>query len=220
MRPRYAVAAGIAAVAAGVALFLLSSERRVIGTNTIAPLVSAVYLYPNATVCERISHVPSGAGYVRLRIELARTAVEGSEPSASIRGIRVILSDSRGRISFGSALGFREGVIEVPLAREIRRATDARLCIRSLDSRQLVVFGEEKKPFAGAPPAKREDRFGVIFLQPDGSSRLARAETIVKRFEFGHAGAIGGWALYLAALLALIASGIALWLVARTVPRE
>ncbi len=221
MRRRHAVAAGIAVVLVPVALFLLSSERRVIGTNTIAPLYAAVNVFPDEQACEQLKRVPAGAERVRLRAELTETVVEGSDPDSSIEGIRVALGDSSGRISSGEALGFREGEVEIPLDQPTPsrgRSGRSRICARNLDQRLLTLFGEEKKPFKGAPPAKRDHRFAVSFLQGEPTRQLARAETVERRYEFGHAGFIGGWGLWLAGLLALAAGGLALWLAARQVP--
>ena len=220
MRVRYAVAAGVAVVIAAVSVFLLHSERRVIGTNTIAPLYGAVPLLPEKPACERVKRVPSGAGRLRLKVQLTETLVEGTDPSASINGLRVTLLDAPNRATSGIARDFTEGSVEVPLARETEGASNARLCVHSLDPRLLTLFGEQKRPFPGAPVDKRDERFAVAFLQPEASSRLDRADAVVKRYEFGHAGLVGGWALWLGGLLALCASGLALWLVARGLPRE
>jgi hypothetical protein len=220
MKIGYAVAAGVAAVIAAVAIFLLHSERRVIGTNTVAPLYGAVTLFPEKAACETIKRVPAGAGYLRLKVQLTETVVEEADPSASIRGIRVALSDPRGRSTSGVARGFEEGPVEVPLASETRGARSARLCVRSLDRRLLTLFGEQKRPFPGAPAEKRDERFAIAFLQPEPSSRLTRADATGKRYEFGHAGLVGGWALWAAGVLALAAAALALWLVARRLPRR
>ncbi|MGH2957770.1 MAG: hypothetical protein ACRDL6_12340 [Solirubrobacterales bacterium] len=215
MRIGYAVAAGIAAVIAAVAIFLASAERRVIGTNTIGPLYAAVSLFPERPVCERVKRVPAGAGYLRLRVELTESIVKGAGSSSTIRGIRVDLADSRGRLASGVAHDFEEGLIEVPLSREGRAARNARLCVHSLDRRLLSLFGEDKRPFPGAPPDKWEQRFAVTFLQSDPSSRLARVDTVAERYELTQGGLVGGWTLWLAGLLAVAASTLALWLVAR-----
>jgi hypothetical protein len=225
MRTRYAVAAGVAVVVAAVAIFLASSERRVIGTNVVAPLYGAVALTDEQAVCERAPHVPAGAEYVRLRVELTETVIEGSEPSASIRGLRVALSDPRGPIAKGTVRDFREGPVEIPLSRETRRAREGRFCVRGLDRRLLSLFGERKRRFKGARPPRLQggprrylDRFAIAFLQAEPSSRLARADAVADRYRFGHAGGVGGWALWVAGLLALAASALALWLVVKGLP--
>lgn len=220
MRTRYAVAAGLVAVIAAVAISLASSERRVIGTNTVAPLYAAVTLLPEKPACERIKRVPAGAGYLRLNMQLPETVVKEADRSSSIDGVRATLADSRGTLASGVARGFEGGPVEVPLLRETRGARHARLCVRSLDRRTLALFGEQKRPFPGAPLEKRDERFAVTFLQPEPSSRLARADAAPKRYELGHWGLIGGWGLWLAGVLAVCASALALWLVARGLPRR
>jgi hypothetical protein len=218
MTPRFAAAVGVAAVVAAICLFSFGSDRRVVGTNTIAPMIS-VELLPEKPVCERTEDVPAGAGVVRVRAERKTTANRGSEPS-SIAGLRVELKDSRGRISAGTVFGPREGLIEVPMRPATRAAPEARVCVLNLDTDSLLLFGEQKRPFEGATQAQREVRVGLTFLEDEPSTWFSRAGTIVSRFGYGHAGWVGGWAIWFAGILAIAASMLALWQTVRAASGE
>jgi hypothetical protein len=205
MRVRWAAAAGIAAVLAAIAIFLSGSDRRVAGTNTIAPFIS-IETVKRLQACQRVPHLPGGARFVRFE---ARTA------SGEIEAMRVVIGDRRGRlISEGGVRDVPDGEeVDVPLRPETKGASRALVCIYNRGREPIRLFGENKRPFKGADVSLWRQMIAMTFLEPEPSSWFARRDLIVDRYRLGHAGAIGEWELWLALLLALAASGLALRLV-------
>lgn len=216
---RGAAAAGIAAVAAAIGAFLLIPHQMIAGTNKISRFGPAIPLHLQRPHCEPVSSVPSGAGFVRLGVVRANPAealtARGDFSSlGSVPGVGVSVADGEGPISSGFALDFDSGTVDVPLERPTRTAEHARVCVANLGERVLTLYGEGKRQRDGT--IRRT--LAVTFLDSDSSTWVSRP--VLTRFRFGHAGAIGTWALWLAGLLTCAASALALWLmVNRAHPR-
>jgi hypothetical protein len=212
MRARLvAAAAGIAVIAAAALAFSLGSHPVVAGTNTAEPLYETVAVPASERRCQRIARVPGGAD----RIQIWVTRFAGAPPM-----LLATLRDPSGRIAAGEAR-FGLGESRIELESRTRAGHRATFCL-SNPGRDWVALAGETKRLPPAPGRSRKERRGVasvIFLEPGSETWASRTGEIVDRFGYGLVGAIGTWALWVAALLAAVAAGLALWLVTRPDPR-
>jgi hypothetical protein len=196
-----AAAVGALLIAAAVLVAAVHSERRVAGTNLLAPLNPTVEVRPGGRACELIRHVPAGAGAVRLRAD------GGGEVALRVgvsKGGRVL---NRGRAEAD------DGPIVIPLEPETEAVAGARLCVANAGSQAALLYGERKRGSEG--PGDYRYRFAVTFLEAESSSLLTRADVVAQRFGNGQAGALDSWALWLALLLGLAAGALAIATVLR-----
>ena len=211
---RYAVAGGIAVVAAAVGAFLFIPQHKILATNTSTRMAALIPVGTRKPHCERIHSVPSGAGYVRLGVVAAPTgpaiaARRNFSSFGTVAGVRVLIADDRGRIGSGSRSRFPSGRVDVPLQRPTRTARNPHICVFNLGHRIISLAGEWKAPRSGTAGPK----LAVTFLAADRSVWLSDAGTIVRRFGYAHAGAVGTWALWFALALMVGATGLAFRLI-------
>lgn len=135
--------------------------------------------------------------------------------SGQIEGLRVVIGNRRGHlISEGSVRDVPSGRgVEVPLRPETTGASQALLCVSNRGREPLILFGENKRPYKGAPVSTWNQQLAMTFLEPEPSTWWARRGLIADRYRLGHAGALGTWAFWAAILLALAAAVLALRLV-------
>jgi len=206
MRVRWAAAAGIAAVLAAVVIFLSGSDHRIRGTNTVAPLIS-IRTLKVSPACYGVAHLPGGASYLRIRAE-AR--------SGEIDRLRAVIGNRRGNlISEGVVRDVPSGRrVDVPLQPETRGAGDALVCVYNRGREPLILFGENKRPFKGAPVERWNQELAMTFLEPEPSNWWARRGLIADRYRLGHTGVVASTGFWVAIVLALAAATLALRLVA------
>ena len=207
---RWALAAGIALIVAALGAFLLIPDERVVGTNTVAPLNPVRSLHTGKRACQELPRVPENAGVARLRAE-----TDSGRPSFRLR-----ILDRRGAIAAGEASERPNGRIDVELSPATRSSGEARICVTNTSDERLRLFGEQKRPYKGAPIRLWAERYAVAFLAERSSSWASRAGVIADRFRLGHAGAVGTWGLWLALLLAAGAAVLAIWQLARDLARR
>jgi hypothetical protein len=194
-RARLALAAGAGAIliALAVALVASDSERRVAGTNLIAPLNPTVEVRPGGSACQPVKNLPGGAGYARVRADAGGGEIEP----------RISVTESGRPLSFGESAG-PEGAIEVPLEPVTRPAALARVCVANRGGEPMLLYGERKRTRGGGFAYL----YGVSFLEDEPSSLLTRADVAAQRFGNGQAGWLGAWAMWLALALAVAAAGV------------
>src|SRR3954451_11258022 len=208
MRARL-VAGGVGVVLVAVAVFVFGQTRhpQVAGTNAVAPYTAAWSIPAISTRCRDLRRVPAGAN--RIRMALASAPPEGPIQAAIIR---------RGKPVAQGAIRPRVGKVNFKLGRQTPAIERGRLCISNLGKQRLVFLGEHKKTRKRSVKGGKRPLPSVIFLKPGTSSWFGRAGTIINRFGYLQAGALGEWAIWLAAAMALAMFALALWAVIS--PRE
>jgi hypothetical protein len=205
MRARLAAAvAGTILIAAAVFAFSLSSHPVIAGTNTVEPVTPSVSVEGGQPQCQRIARVPAGAD----RLKLLVTFVTGGAHSLHIE-----ITDPRGIVSTGDLTPATPGAKLIKLKPPTRAAHRATLCLSHPGSGRVMIGGDLKRS-PGEPKGKEAEKQGVasaIFLRPGSSSWVAETDTIADRYANTQAGLLGGWAVWLAALLAIGAAVMGIW---------
>jgi hypothetical protein len=211
---RYAAAVGVAVIAAAVGAFLFIPQHPIAGTNNLARLNPVIALDPRTPWCQRLPSVPSGAGYVRIGVARGSPATAAKVNDARstlgrVGGVGVSVTAAGAPLDFGSAFDFDSGRVDVALARPTEPASKGRICVSNLGGGTVSLYGEQKK----RPDGTSEGRLAVTFLDAQSSTFFSRLRLIARRHGYAHAGAVGSWALALAALLMALTAALALWLV-------
>jgi hypothetical protein len=197
MRARLAAAvAGTILIAAAIFAFSLSSHPVIAGTNTVEPITPTVTVEGGQPQCQRIARVPAGAD----RLKLLVTFVTGGA-----RRLHVEITDPRGIVSTGDLGPAVAGAKVIELRPPTRAAHQATLCLSNPGPGRLMIGGELKRS-VGEPKGTEAKKHGVasaIFLRPGSSSWVAETGTIADRYANTQTGPLGGWAVWLAAPLAI-----------------
>jgi hypothetical protein len=207
MRARL-VAGGLGVLIMAVAslVFLETRHPEVAGTNSVAPYSPAWAIPGNSTRCQLLRRLPPGAN--RLRMVLSRSS-NGTLIRAEI--------DRRGTPVAGGVTSARPGYVNFKLAQRTIGRHRVRLCIFNGGKQRLVFLGENKRSRKPPSTGRRRPVPSVVFLKPGTSSWLGRAGTIIKRYGYAQAGALGEWTLWLAAALVMAMVGLAMFAAIRPV---
>jgi len=198
MRTRLLLVAGLAAVAVVVAITLAPSEPRRSGTNNVPLAGPVASLPPGAAACQR-EDVPEQTRVVRLHVDAAdgrpRPVVRVGDDGASGRRVRRVA----------------DGTVDVTLARDAPEGS-AEVCVRNAGARTLDVLGYPTGERRGRPTGP----IAFDYYRAGSESWWQVAPAVAQRMSFGKSGLLGGWALWLAVALVLIAWALAaraLWLI-------
>jgi hypothetical protein len=129
------------------------------------------------------------------------------------RRLHVEITDPRGIVSTGDLNPARAGEMLIRLSPPMRATHRATLCLSNPGPGRLMIGGDLKRS-AGEPKGKEAKKDGVasaIFLRPGSSSWVAETGTIADRYANSQTGPLGGWAVWIAALLAIGAAMIGVW---------
>jgi hypothetical protein len=225
MTPRRgAVAAGVVLIAVAVATFSLARHPVIAGNNGIQPLFDTLFLDHGIKYCQQVPSLPADVSKVEL-------AVTRSSGPASV--LRFVLVGPDGRIARGRLPQLTPGGHIVRLDRPTppHPVRHAGACFESTGDGQIVIAGETKRcsprdthrgvtaPCIHPEEKPRGEKYrwlaGLRFLRDGSTSWLSEADVILARFRLSQAGWFGTWAAWLAAALAVAATALALWWLAR-----
>jgi hypothetical protein len=198
-----------AAIAGGVlilgvvAAYALGMHPMIVGSNRVAPLYTGPEVPKNTAHCQPLVRVPAKA----IRVRVVATGVHNPPGK-----LRVKIGDASGPFDKGVKKQVYPGTLAIGLNRPTRRAHRAQICFVNRGRGRIVLAGEKKlvthNPNANLPPRRVAS---VVFIRPHKSTWLARRDLIADRFATSQAGGFGGWSLWLALVLAAVATGIAIW---------
>jgi hypothetical protein len=201
-----------APLAVGAALLLTREEPRLAATNSVAPAVYVTTLEPGQRLCQPHQQLPAQAAAARL---FAGVYGRPGPP------MRVTVGQGARQVAAGSASGYGDGMIRVPLRRVARGPVgDATLCVLNRGPGRLALGGRPEPPsgtVVGATPLQA--RVYVGWLRPGRESWLDLAGTVAERAGVGKAGFMGAWTLWAALALIVAAAALALTTVVRWRPR-
>ena len=197
-------AAGAILIAAAIFAISVSSHPVVAGTNDVEPISPTVSIPGGGQSCQRVSHVPWGAD----RLKLLVTFLEDGA-----NHLRVKIADPRGLASAGDLKPLSPGERLVDLRPRTRAAQRATLCLINPGQGRIWIGGDLKRAPGQprGPHGQRQNVASAIFLRPGSSSWAAQTGTIADRFGNAQTGPLGGWTLWLAALLAIAAAALGIW---------
>ena len=201
MRVGAVVAAGLVAVAVGLALALFDTAPRQAGTNYVPEAAEALTLAGrDATHCQPDQVIPGDAAALRILIGTA----ERPSPELSVTVRAGGETISRGTLPAGRP----EGSVVIPIEPVDDAVVPAEVCIRarSPDERRTVLFG-------GTAQVRLE------WLREGDESWIDLFGTVAHRFGLGKPFVSGGWVLLLAAALLAFAWLMALRLALRELGR-
>jgi hypothetical protein len=204
MRVRLAaMAAGFVVIAAAIVAFSLSSRPVTAATNTVEPIKPSVYLGAGRRECQLIARIPRGADRVKLLI----TYVTGGA-----RHLHLEITDSRGLVATGDAKPVEIGDKLITLKPRTRLSRRAQICFSNPSEGRIVLGGGPKRvpTTSPGPKAERHDVASVIFVRPGSASWASQTSNIADRYANAQTGPLGGWSLWAAGLLAIVAAGLAI----------
>jgi hypothetical protein len=204
MKGRLAAAAvGLVLIAAALITVSLSSHPVKAATNTVEPITPSVFLDAGDRRCQRISRVPQGAD----RLKVVITYVTGGA-----RRLRVEIYRRRQLMTAGQVapVGIGETLIKLrPRTRAVHRAL---VCLSNPGKGRVVVGGNLKR-LPRTPPGRTAERktiASLIFLRRGSASWVSQTGTIAERYANAQTGPLGGWSIWAAGLLAIVAAGLAI----------
>ena len=204
MTKRLAAAiAGALLIVGVIAAYALGKHPMVAGSNKVAPLFAALEVPSNTARCQKLVRVPAKAK----RVRLIATGVES--PGGPLR---VKIGDASGPFDKGVKKQVYPGTLAIGLIRPTRSAHRAQICFVNRGQGRIVLAGE-RKLITNNPAVKQRSRrlASVVFVRAHKSTWLARRDVIADRFDNSQPGGFGGWSLWLALVLAVAATGLALW---------
>jgi hypothetical protein len=197
-------AAGVIIIAAAVLAFALSSNPPKAGTNTVEPYVPSVFLGRGAQHCQRVSRVPA---------ETSRVQVIVTRLTEGARRLRVEVTKGGNVVSSGT-----QQVVPVvnrirlhPHTHAVRRA---QVCFSNPGKGRIAISGGPKRlPGPRGRSGEKRPVASLIFLRHGSASWVSQTGTIADRYANAQTGPLGGWSLWAAALLAIVAAALAIWCV-------
>lgn len=219
-----ATAAGVLLIAAAVLAFSLASHPAVAGSNSVEPLYDTVFLDEGVRYCQQLPSLPAETDRVELRV---------TRTTGPAHALDVGIVDRKGTLARGRASRVAAGSLTIQLDRPTpaQGVRHAGACFTNPDGGEIVLAGETKRctprdtgigpsaPCVHPIQKPRGEKYrwlvGIRFLRSGSTSWLSDANVILDRFGLGQAGWFGKWAVWLAAALAALAAGLALWWVGR-----
>src|SRR3954447_17665318 len=204
MRGRLAAtAAGFVVIAATIVVFSLSSRPVTAATNTVEPITPSVYLDAGRRECQLVARIPRGADRVKLLI----TYVTGGA-----RHLHLEITDRRGLVATRDAKPVAIGDRLVTLKPRTRLSRKAQVCFANPGQGRIVLGGGPKRVPATSPGSDtdRHNIASMIIVHPGSASWVSQAPSIADRYANAQTGPLGGWSLWAAGLLAIVAAGLAI----------
>ncbi len=185
-------------VVAGALAQLLHAAPRLSGSNDVEPQQYVVTAPAAAGMCQ---HGETWfADTARLRMTIGTYGRRSGRLEVSVRdGARTV---ARGTLE----PGWDEGVVDVAMTPALERpVAGATVCVEAAMPGRLAFGGEEAREQVGAvvDGEPRDGRVSLVSYAAGRASLLDLAGAIGKRYGHGSADWLGGWALLLAAALAL-----------------
>lgn len=195
-----AVALAIAAVAA-----LARTGPSLLGSNGVAPVAFVVVLPADGRACDAVT-VPAAARSVRMTL-----GTYGRPGAVTVTGT------AHGRTVLAGRARFREGVVDIPVARRPAAARSVRLCVTNAAAGSLAVGGRTTSTAAPAGALAPGSRPSFEFPSDgEGATWLDRAGHIARNAGYARFLPGGEALLWLALVLAACAGGAAVAVVLRT----
>jgi hypothetical protein len=116
-------------------------------------------------------------------------------------------------VSNGDVKPVSEGETLVRLKPRTRPAHRATLCLSNLGEGKIVIGGGAKRiPKSGVGKVAQK-RFiaSVVLLRPGSASWVSQTGNIADRYANAQTGPLGGWSVWFAVLLAIIAAALGVW---------
>jgi hypothetical protein len=195
-------AAGVILIAAAVLAFVLDSNPPKAGTNTVPSILPSVFLGRQAQHCQRVSRVPGNTNRVEV---IVTRLIEGA------RRLRVEIV-RRGAVVASGTQPVVPVVNRIRLQPHTPALHRAQICFSNPDKGRIAIAGGPKRlPGARGRNGDRRDIASVIFLRHGSVTWASQTGTIADRYANAQTGPLGGWSLWIAALLAVAAGGLAIW---------
>jgi hypothetical protein len=197
---------GVAAIAGVTAISLIGRHPLGLGTNGVTLTREVIALDGKRPTCLPQEAIPPGADTVRIYAT--------SVPGYLLRPIHLEISRAGRRLTAGKSAPANHGWVDVPLSRPTRGGRHAVVCVSSPGQPAVWLHGSKVRSGGIRHGALTVD-FSMIFLRSASSGGLDWARTVFRRYGLGQLSPFGSWSLAAAGLLALIAGGLSIWLVAR-----
>jgi hypothetical protein len=182
---------------------LAHSEPRLTGTNSVPLRTPVIGLTEGEQLCQPGQLLPEESG--RMRMFLAP-----ENPRKTPRTLVTIRQQQDGVIARAPGRYDDRGLIDVAIDPPVRRSrVDAVVCVRNVGDSTIALSGI-LTPYGNAVlnGRRRDIALTMLWFSADRKSWLSELGSVMPRV--GHARIGGGWAFWIAALLALLATGIAL----------
>jgi hypothetical protein len=209
---RGVLAGGLLAIAVAFAVLLTHSEPRRSGTDYTPNANFAAVLKPGQETCQARELLPVDTAAVRMT--LGTYGAPGPRVSVSLTG------PHGEELTSGSlAPGWRQGVVEIPVAHVHAARAEATACLRDDGPARVAVAGDSGDSFHTMQVAGRTIQNAQVlyeYMRPGSESWLQLLPTAVYRSTLGKSGLVRHWAWAGALALMLLAVGLAL----RTIVRD
>ncbi len=212
MAVRSVLACGLLAIAVAFAVLLTHSEPRRSGTDYTPNANFAAVLKPGQQTCQAHELLPADTAAVRTTI--GTYGKPGPRLSVSLTG-----PHGEGLTGGGLAPGWRQGVVEIPVAHVHAASTEATACLRDDGPARVAVAGDSGDAFHTMQVAGKTIQNAQVlyeYMRPGSESWLQLLPTAVYRSTLAKSGLVRHWAWAGALALMLLAIGLAL----RTIMRE
>jgi hypothetical protein len=209
---RRVLACGLLAIAMAFALLLLHSAPRRSGTDLTPNANFAAVLSAGQQTCQDHELLPADTAAVRMT--MGTYGKPGPRVSVSLTG-------PHGEVLTTGALaaGWRQGVVEIPVAHVSMASVEAHVCLRDDGPSRVALAGDSGDQFHTMQVAGKTVHNAQLlyeYMRPGSESWLQLLPTAVYRFSLGKSGLVRHWAWAGALALMLLAVGLAL----RTILRE
>jgi hypothetical protein len=209
---RGVLASGLLVLVVAFAVLLTHAEPRRSGTDYTPNANFAAVLKPRQETCQAHELLPADTAAVRMTI--GTYGAPGPRVSVSLTG-----GHSEALTAGGLAAGWRQGVVEIPVAHVYRASAEATACLRDDGPSRVAVAGDSGDSFHTMQVAGRTIQNAQVlyeYMRPGSESWLQLLPTAVYRSTLGKSGLVRHWAWAGALVLMLLAVGLAL----RTIARE
>ena len=202
---------GLGAVVVVFAVLLLHRDQRRSGSDLTPNGAFVAALGPDQRTCQDQELLPADTAAVRITI-----GTYGRPGPA----LQVTVTGTHGETltSGGLRAGWRQGVVQIPLAHVSTATEGARVCLRSAGPQGIALAGDLPDPGYHMEVADRtvEGRLRYDYMRPGHESWLELLPTLVYRSTLAKSDLVRHWAWAGALVLMLLAVALAV----RTILRE
>jgi hypothetical protein len=211
VRARAALTLGLAAIVAIFAVVLVQKDQRRSGSDLTPNGAFVAPLAAGQRTCQDDELLPADTS--ALRATIGSYGRPGPPVQLTVTG-----PDGRVLTAGGLRAGWRQGIVQIPIA-HVSTATDgARVCLRDGGPGPIAVAGAVPDPGFHMQVGSKtvEGRLRYDYMRPGRESWLELIPTIVHRSTIAKSSLVRRWAWLAALLLMLFAVGLA----TRTIIRE
>jgi hypothetical protein len=209
---RWVLAGGLLAIVVAFTVLLSHSEPRRSGSDLTPNANFAAMLSAGQQTCQDQELLP--ADTAALRMTIGTYGKPGPRLSVSLTG-----PHGEPLTTGGLAAGWRQGVVEIPVAHVSAATAEARVCLRDDGPSRVALAGDSGDQFHEMQVAGKKvenARLLYEYMRPGSESWLQLLPTAVYRFSLGKSDLVRHWAWVGALVLMLLAVA----LVMRTILRE